>query len=138
MLNVTIDHNGRQYQAQLMKIDSTSLGEGDHLFSAGLNCSRPGGGTTVGLRGFDEWDQERGERVFKSGYGLDFIRTMMKIGGVNGWEDLPGQRVYVLYDVAGGPHMLGRIADGIANVDTGEVMIFAEHAALWGLPKDES
>lgn len=130
-VNITIDHDGKSWSAEVMRIRSTQLGLEDHgIWTAYLHCEGSGTGTGVGGYCLDEKpaDFPSGRRRVGSGYGLDWLMQVCSIVGVSNWEDLPGKAVYVLYEKAG--HW-GQVAKGIANVDTGKALIFEQHAEQW-------
>lgn len=130
-INITIDHNGQTYSAELMRIRSTSLGMQDHgIWTAYLHCEGAETGVGVGGYALDTTPVEIGgeKRRAGSSFGMDHLMQICKTVGVEKWEDLPGKAIYVLYDKAS--HW-GQSPKGIANIDTGEALIFEEHAESW-------
>ncbi|WNM74457.1 hypothetical protein SEA_BEARBQ_55 [Gordonia phage BearBQ] len=127
---ITVEHNGSTYYGEVYKIGRTAFGYEDHgILTAYLHCSG-GGGRRIGVGGYslDGQPETSGGDRTPSAYGMDWIVQVMKTVGVESWEELPGQRVLVLFDQ---PIGLGQVARGIANIDSGEALIFTEHARKW-------
>lgn len=123
-IQVQIEHEGKNYFAEIMTIKSTKLGEEDHgIFTANLHCST----ISVGGMAMDKWDEKRGRRV-GTVYGMELITAIMKTVGVHKWEDLPGERIFVLFEEK---NHIGTMAVGIANIDTGDALLFQEVAQEW-------
>lgn len=121
-VKLTVEHNGEKYSAEINKIDSTFLGKEDHgILTAYLQCK--GDGTGVGVGGYSL--DAPGEDYSRIGhaYGIDWLLRVMSTVGVDSWEKLPGQRVLVLFPKAG--HW-GQSPVGIANIDSGEALIFKD------------
>jgi len=127
--SITIDHNGATYYGQVATIDGTMLGGEDHgILTAYLYLKGDGWGTGVGGYALDSYDESKKERV-ATAYGLDHIVKLTWVVGVTKWEDLPGQRVVVLYEK---PHPWGGVAAGLAHIeDEDRVLILKEHAESW-------
>jgi hypothetical protein len=130
-VKVTVEHNGKSWSAETMRIRSTQLGMEDHgIWTAYLHCE--GAGTGVGVGGYclDEKPIEIGgtRRRVGSAYGLDWLMQVCSIVGVRNWEDLRGIAIYVLYD---SDSHWGQSPQGIANIDTGKALIFKDHANQW-------
>lgn len=128
-----IEHDGTTYTATVMVIKKTSFGYEDHGILTGyLHCQ--GASTGVGVGGYclDEPNQVTHDRL-GTAYGLDWIIRVLKTVGVERWEDLPGKRVYVLFEGGDGRAISGwgSTSAGIANIDTGDVFIMREHAEAW-------
>lgn len=127
---VRITRDGKVYTGHIAKIVSTFLGVEDHgIFTASLITEFPGGGVGVGNSALDSYNEATRERE-GTAFGLDQIKKIMSTVGVSAWENLKGQRVIVLFD---GDHQttLGMLSVGIANVDSGEALIFKEHFEEW-------
>ncbi|QIG58255.1 hypothetical protein SEA_SKOG_103 [Gordonia phage Skog] len=122
---ITIAHDGVPYRAKVMKITSTHLGYEDHgIFTAWLQCQ--GDGTGIGIGGVsldtpvqvDHGTHGYTQRV-GTALGMEWIIQIMATVGVRTWEELVGQRIYVLFSAPG----LGQMAAGIANIDSGKALI---------------
>lgn len=129
-----IEHDGITYTATVMVIKRTSLGYEDHGILTGfLHCE--GASTGVGVGGYclDDKPNDVTRERLGTAYGLDWIIRVLKTVGVDNWEDLPGKRVYVLFEGGDGRAISGWGASsaGIANIDTGDVFIMREHADSW-------
>ena len=128
-IQTILTHNGVQYSADVMQIKRTTLGKEDHgLWTTYLDCG--GDGIGIGLGGYrlDEWDKVR-KGSFGTAYGMDHIMRICQTVGVEKWEDLVGKRIYVLFEGTNGH--CGRIAAGLANIDTGKALIFKDHIQEW-------
>ncbi|QLQ11141.1 MAG: hypothetical protein HZY75_13160 [Nocardioidaceae bacterium] len=129
-LSIRLEHNGKTYSGEVMRIKSTMLGYEDHgILTVFLHCEGAGSGVGVGGMALDAYDEDRKERV-GSAYGLDHITALMRVVGVSQWEHLAGKDVVVLFDAAGDTHW-GHASVGIASLDGNRVLILAEHAAEW-------
>lgn len=131
-IKTIIEHNGVEYTAHVATIKSTHLGGQDHgIFTASLGLRWDNSGISVGGMTLDTPDKDADGKFLGrvgSAYGLDHIMRILETVGAGRWENLPGERVFVLFENGGG---WGSTAKGIANVDTGAVLIFKEHAAKW-------
>lgn len=133
-LKTIIEHNGVEYTANVATIESTYLGGGEEsrgIFSASLNLRWDSSGISVGGYSLDTPEKsDEGKHLGRIGtaYGLDHIMRILETVGVESWEQLKGQRVWVLFEGNGG---WGSTARGIANIDTGKAFILKEHAELW-------
>ena len=83
-------------ERKVARIASTFLGVEDHgILTAYLNCEGEGWGQCAGGYAFDG-----GRRDFKGlipGWqAAHFIRRICEVAGVDKWEDLPGQLVYLI------------------------------------------
>lgn len=136
-LKVNVVHGGVTYSADVMTIKSTRLGLEDHgIMSAMLHCtSSSGGGTGVGGYGLDTFDKALDRRVGHA-FGMEWLMQVMATVGVDRWEKLPGSRVLVLYPHRESHIFLGQVAVGIANIETGNALIFKELAESW-FPAEE-
>lgn len=77
------------------KITGTSLGFEDHgIMTCFVFLEWEGGGVGFGGFGLDEWNDKKKERT-GTGTGLDFIKAIMEVVGVEKWEDLEGKYVRV-------------------------------------------
>lgn len=129
-IHIQIEHGDKKYAAQVATIKSTSLGENDRgIFTAGFELSGDGWGVFAAgdyaLDGAPEGDSY--ERT-STAYGMDYIRQLLRVVGVERWEHLIGKRVYALSKGSGG---WGSRNVGIANIDTGKAFIYREHADMW-------
>lgn len=130
---ITIEHSGQTYYGQVARVESTALGINDHgIVTAGLNVTGHAWGTSVGggycLDTPVEVDGKYSHRE-GTGFGLDYVMTVIKTVGSDTWEGCKGKDVIVLYERE---HPWGSIAAGIAHVsDEDKVMVFAEHAEAW-------
>lgn len=133
-VKIVVEHDGVDYPAEVMTIKSTSLGLQHHgIWDLNLHCEGDGTGISVGGYCLDNIpaadpfgeDERRG-----TAFGMDQIMEIVKTVGVERWEQLPGKRIYVLFDPSrsGG---WGGMSIGLANVDTGRALILKEHAARW-------
>jgi hypothetical protein len=95
------------------KITSTKLGIEDHgIMTFWLFLEWNGGGVGFGGYALDEWQGERtssGKRV-GIGMGMDCIMEIMRIVGVENWEDIKGKHIVVESEGWGGK------ATGIRNL----------------------
>lgn len=83
-------------------IESTMLGVEDHgIFTAFVHVSGHCWGCGFGGYAFDQWDRAKEKRVGGS-FGVEFIRAVIKVAGVEKWEDLPGCHVRVETEGLGG------------------------------------
>lgn len=132
---ITID--GEQYFLYLAMIESTYLGDNDH---GGLTTwihvdYSNGGGQGIGGYSLDEPlfdgkpihpNDRRGKFLGRYGVGAstEWIKDTIKVVGVDSWEKLKGQYVYVIKN--DGNRVGGQGVIGIANVRNpqGNLMIF--------------
>ena len=84
-----------------------------------------GTGIGVGGYGMDSPNPTRSLSRIGTAYGMEWIMRVLRTVGVETWEKLPGSRVLVLF--ADSNH-LGTTAAGIANIDSGNALIFKEMA----------
>lgn len=129
-INIQIEHNGKSYAAQVATIKRTSLGENDRgLFTAGFELAFDGGGVfAAGDYALDGKPEPGSHDRTATAYGMDYIKQLLKVAGASGWERLVGLRVYTLSEGHGG---WGSRNVGLANIDTGKVFIYQEHADEW-------
>ncbi|GAA1051339.1 hypothetical protein [Arthrobacter russicus] len=119
-VKIEIDHEDRAYRAEVMTIDRTTLGFEDHgIMTAYLHCSAGSIGCTLG--GY----------FIRNRFGADFLGTILETLKAHTWEELKGKRIYVLFD---GESPWGSQSIGLANIDTGDVLIFAD---FWEKAKAE-
>ncbi len=86
-------HTYNIMKIQNAKIKSTILGyEGHGIFTCHLNLEYDGGGQAFGGYGMGGYDKKSGKQ---SGYGSEFIKRVLKVVGVEKWEDLPGKHIRV-------------------------------------------
>lgn len=71
--------------------------EGHGIFSAYLQLEFDGSGQSFGGYALDQYNKERKERV-GTAYGMEFIRRVMDVVGVESWEALKGKHVRVDHD----------------------------------------
>lgn len=96
------------------KITGTSLGFEDHgIMTTFVHLEWEGSGVGFGGYGLDKWDEKKKERI-GTGVGLDFIKRILEVVGVESWEDLKGK--YVRVDAGG----WGSPVKGIGNILTEE------------------
>lgn len=127
----TLEHNDTTYMAQLNTITKTTLGYEDHgVFTAYLSCQ--GDGTGIGVGGYvlDQFDPIAKERIGTE-FGMSWIMEVMSTVGVDTWESLVGKKVFVLFEGTSPVSYLGKTASGIANIDSGEAMIFKEFSVKY-------
>lgn len=75
------------------RIESTFLGVEDHgIFTFNLMLDYGGSGQGFGSYGLDAWEELAGRRV-GTAYGLEMIKAVLQVVGVEKWEDLEGQLV---------------------------------------------
>lgn len=136
-----ITHEGVEYSAQVMTIKRTTLGLEDHgVWTAYLHCEGDGSGIGVGGYVLDSRPAEStwgdGKRRHGTAFGMDHIMALTQTVGVDDWEQLPGRKVYVLFELTGNGRAIsnwGSSAVGIANIDTGKALILKAHAEMWRL-----
>lgn len=132
-INVTVEHDGIGYDAQVATITGTKLGvrELNGVFGSNLYVKfAEGGGTAVGGYVLDEFDSGLERRVGTE-LGMEWIAETMRTVGVENWEDLTGARVLVLYPKSESGIHIGQVAVGIANIDTGKAMVFKDFTDQW-------
>lgn len=129
-IKISIEHNGKTYAAEVATIKSTSLGENDRgFFTAGFELSGDGWGVWAGGDyALDGKPEGSGTGRTSTAYGMDYVRQLLRVAGVSRWEKLVGQRIYALAEGSGG---WGSQNVGLANIDTGKVFIYQEHADEW-------
>lgn len=131
---ITVEHGGKTYAGEIMRIAGTSLGYEDHgILSAFLHCESNGGGIGVGGYALDTAESLTSDRR-GTAFGLDHVIQIMRTVGVSSWEKLVGQDVIILY--AGSSGWGGRSV-GIASLLGDEVLIFEDHAKSFR-PKAEA
>lgn len=80
------------------EIESTMLGFEDHgILTCFLTLNYGGSGQGFGGFVLDSWDEEESRRVGIA-YGMESIRQILKVVGVEKWEQLRGQRIRVEMD----------------------------------------
>jgi hypothetical protein len=85
------------------RITSTSLGYEDHgIMTAFVYLEGDGWGVGFGGYALDGYDKDARQRWAANGFGLEFIRAVMRVAGVEQWEKLPGKVVRVDTEGAGG------------------------------------
>lgn len=78
-------------QVQNARIRTTSLGYEDHgIFTAFVMLEGDGWGCGFGGYALDNYDKVAKQRWAANGFGLEFIRAVMRVAGVESWEKLPG------------------------------------------------
>jgi len=88
-----------QIETKNAKIDGTFLGVEDHgIFTFYLYLSYGGAGQGAGGYGLDSYDEKTNKRV---GYkrGIQLIMEILKVVGVNTWEELKGKHIRVKADM---------------------------------------
>jgi hypothetical protein len=127
---ITVDHNGKTFGGEIMRIESTHLGWEDHgILTAQLHCKGDGSGIGVGGYCLDVTTGPPDYKRAGTAYGLDHLMRIMETVGVSSWEKLPGQQVIVLFEGVGSS--LGRQSVGIAGMLNSEVLVLKEHAEGW-------
>ena len=77
-------------------IKSTSLGYEDHgILTCYVYLEGDGWGVGFGGYALDGYDKSAKRRWAANGYGVEFIRAIMRVAGVEVWEKLPGKSVRV-------------------------------------------
>ncbi len=95
---IMVTHNGTEYSGEVMTITSTALGTEDHgLFVAAVTLEGNGTGVTFGDYALDGKPDPATHERTSTAYGLDYIRKIMWVVGVDRWERLKGMRVVTLY-----------------------------------------
>lgn len=85
------------------RIKSTILGQGDRgIFEIWLNLEGDGWGVGFGGYAVDEWVEPLKRRVDMKGTGLEYIKILLEVVGVDKWEDLPNKFVRVETEGWGG------------------------------------
>lgn len=80
------------------KITGVSLGYEDHgVFTCNLTLDYGGGGQSFGGYTLDEPKRKNGKFLgrFGTAYGMEFLIRILKVVGVETWEDLKGKSVRV-------------------------------------------
>src|SRR4051812_19355959 len=62
------------------------------ILTCWLNLDFGGSGQGFGGYALDQWDEEKDARL-GTAYGMEFIRRLMNVVGVEKWEDLVGKHV---------------------------------------------
>lgn len=92
------------------KITGTKLGREDHgIMTFMIFVEFYGAGCGIGGYCLDSYDKETKSRVF-SGKGLEAISNILKVVGVDNWEDLTGSYIRVK------DNGLGKTVDEIGNL----------------------
>lgn len=129
---ITVEHNGTTYYAEVMTVESTSLGVEDHgILTAYLHLKGDGTGIGVGGYGLDQPITVDGKFSHRepTAYGFDHVLQLMRTVGVSRWEDLPGKSCLVLFEK---PGSWGQTSVGIAHLtDEDRVFILIDHATEW-------
>ena len=128
---ITVDHDGKTYAGEIMRIEKTHLGMEDHgIVTAFIHCKAKGSGIGVGGFGLDKPVRVNGKFSHRegTGYGLDHLMQFVRTVGVDSWEKLVGQHVIVLYAGRAG---LGGMSVGIASLTGDRVFILKDHAEKW-------
>ena len=117
----TLEYQGTEYGARLMRIQDTFLGVEDHgIFTFILRCQAGSIGMGVGTYGLDAYDKEVSERV-PTAMGLGLVMEVIRVAGVQCWEKLRSTDILVLSQ---GNDSTAR---GIANRYGTRVLIFSEY-----------
>jgi hypothetical protein len=81
------------------KIRSTMLGTEDHgIFTCFIDIDFDGSGQGFGGYGLDSWSKKHDRRI-GTAYGLEFIKHILDVVGVEKWEDLVGKYIRVKHDM---------------------------------------
>ena len=104
-----------------MTVDRTFLGREDHgIFTFTLHCSGPACGVGVGNYCLDtlvtDADGNRHRVPLREGFAV--LLEILRVLGVNSWEELPGKDIGVLFD--------GNLSVGVSNLETGEDLVFSD------------
>ena len=92
---------GVNMEIENARIKSTQLGIEDHgIFTFFLHLEYDGAGQGFGGYALDEWSKKAETRV-GSGLGIEMIRKILEVVGVDNWEDLPGKYIRVEHDNMG-------------------------------------
>lgn len=113
-MNITLPHNGTVYEGEIGKVGRTELGYEDH-------------GSFTGWLHFDfgSSSQGFGGRQMSGAYGLDWIKQLLRVGGVGNWESLKNIKLVALRTSPYGT------IEGIANLEGTQVFIAQDHANEW-------
>jgi hypothetical protein len=127
MMNpASVEIDGVTYTMHLAVVESTALGTEDHgCFRADLCLDyNDGGGQCTPSYILDDRPGEVGTERVGSAYGHDYIMQVLKVVGVDNWEQIKGKRVYALKKDRYG------YIDGIASASRPEThyMVFKTHA----------
>ena len=91
-------------------IEGTTLGTEDHgIFTAFLTLNYGGSCQGFGGYSFDGFDEKQNKRI-GSAYGCEFIMRVLKVVGVEKWEDLKGKHIRVKAD-SGKVYAIGNILE---------------------------
>lgn len=130
-----IEHNGNEYAAHVATVESTYLGIGEQsrgVFSYMLHMRWDSSGIGAGGYTLDTPEKDEDDKFLGrigTAFGADHIMRILETVGVDSWEKIKGQRVWLLFPGGGG---WGSTCSGIANLDEPEkVLIFKEHAEAW-------
>lgn len=125
-LQMTLEHNGTTYNAEIARIEDTTLGEEDRLWTALLHFQglTNSWGQSNGARSLDRYVSDTDERE-GTAFGMDHVMAICRTLGCRKWESVRGQRCLVLRRQSFGP------IEGIADLSAERVLIFQEHANKW-------
>lgn len=120
-IKTTVTHNDVEYTAEHAVITSTTLGyEGHGILTFYLNCSGNSFGVGVGGYALDTPRKDANGKTIRvpRAEGMMLLLEVMRVVGVESWEDVAGKTVLVLFD--------GQRAVGIANPSNGETLVLQE------------
>jgi hypothetical protein len=120
-IKTTVTHNDVEYTAEHAVITSTRLGYEDHgILTFILTCSGAVWGIGVGGWALDTPFKDANGKTIRvpRAEGMMLLLEVMRVVGVESWEDVAGKTVLVLFD--------GQRAVGIANPSNGETLVLQE------------
>lgn len=85
-------------EKQIAKAKSTFIGFEDHgLLSVSIEFDYGGGGQSIALRPFGCRDESKDPDAWRRSHemGMDLIRRLLLVFGVERWEQIPGKTVFV-------------------------------------------
>ena len=93
-----VEVNGKTYEAEIGKIESTFLGIEDHgILTFIIHIDFEGSHQGAGTYSLDQYDSKKGKTI-GTPHMAAVIRSILETVGVDTWEKLPGKSVVVLRD----------------------------------------
>lgn len=123
----TFTKDGKTYSLELGRIERTMLGYEDHgIFTFMLSLDYGGSAQGAGGYGLDEYDKPTEDRI-GTAYGLDLIIRILRVVGVDEWEQVKGKHIHAIRAESYGPIV------GLANhmKPSTNFLFFSEHADRW-------
>lgn len=118
-----VEYNGTTYYGHNAVITSTQLGHSHNLPTLSIHTKWGGGGGGIGPLILADYDSDS-LTIRPFSFGIALLMEILKVVGVENWEELPDKNVVVLYDTQ---HSLGSLSVGISNILDGKnTLIFRD------------